>query len=55
MTDEEIDMTFLKDYRVKVFDNPNELKEQIIRCNNIKNKSRILAGYCWDWISKRRS
>ena len=38
--------------RVKVFDNPNELKEQIIRCNNIKNKSRILAGYCWDWISK---
>ena len=52
VTDEEIDMTFLKDYRVKVFDNPNELKEQIIRCNNIKNKSRILAGYCWDWISK---
>jgi len=44
-------MKFLEEYKVKIFDNPNELKEQIISCNNIKNKSRILAGYCWDWIS----
>lgn len=50
---EEIDMTFLKDYKVEVFDDPNDLKARIIDCNKIQNKSRILAGYCWDWISKR--
>ena len=49
---EKVDMSFLKDYDVQVFDNPNELKKKIIEKNIIQNKSRILAGYCWDWISK---
>ena len=49
---EEIDTTFLKDYDVEIFDNPNDLKRKIIECNKIQNKSRILAGYCWKWITK---
>ena len=49
---EEVDMRFLKNYEVKVFDNPNELREKIRECNKIQNKSRIVAGYCWDWNSK---
>lgn len=49
---EKVDMSFLKDYDVQVFDNPNDLKKKIIEKNTIQNKSRILAGYCWNWISK---
>ena len=45
-------MSFLNDYDVQVFENPNDLKEKIIERNAIQNKSRILAGYCWEWISK---
>ncbi len=49
---EDIDLNFLKNYDVKIFDDPNEFKKKIIECNKIQNKSRIIAGYCWDWNSK---
>lgn len=38
-------------YDFKVFDNPNELRKAIIEKNKINNKSRLVAGYCWNWIS----
>jgi uncharacterized protein len=28
---------------------------EIIRKNTINNKSRIVAGYCWKWVSKKDS
>ena len=37
-------------YDFKIFDDPNKLKEAIIEKNKVNNKSRIVAGYCWDWI-----
>lgn len=40
------------DYDFKVFDNPGELHNRITELNIISNKSRMLAGYCWDWVSK---
>lgn len=40
-------------YDFRIFDNPNELKKLIIEKNKVGNKSRLVAGYCWDWISKR--
>ncbi len=40
-------------YDFRIFDNPTELKKIIIEKNKIENKSRLVAGYCWDWISKR--
>lgn len=40
------------DYDFKVFDNPNELKEAVKLKNEINNKSRLLAGYCYNWITK---
>lgn len=43
------------DYDFKVFDDPNELRKAIIEKNNIDNKSRIVAGYCWDWISEGKN
>ncbi len=41
------------DYDFKIFDNLNEMCEAIYEKNKINNKSRILAGYCWEWISKK--
>ncbi len=41
------------DYDFKVLSDPNELRELIINKNKINNRSRLVAGYCWDWISKR--
>ena len=39
-------------YDFRVFDNPAILHEEIINLNKENNKSRIVAGYCWKWISK---
>ncbi|MGO3344143.1 MAG: DNA/RNA helicase domain-containing protein [Marinomonas sp.] len=41
------------DYDVKVFDDPNELRKAIFEKNRINNKSRMVAGYCWEWASKK--
>lgn len=38
-------------YDFKVFDDPNEMRNAIIEKNKINNKSRLVAGYCWDWVS----
>ena len=37
----------------KIVDSPKELHEMIKEKNKINNKSRLLAGYCWDWVSKK--
>ena len=39
-------------YDFKIFINPSELYKEIRSKNEINNKSRMLAGYCWDWVSK---
>ena len=39
------------DFEIKVVDSPIDLKNEIIR-HNRDNKARIVAGYCWDWVSK---
>lgn len=43
------------DYDFKVFDSPNEMFEQICAKNRVNNKSRVVAGYCWKWKSKKSS
>ncbi|MDO8577062.1 MAG: DUF2075 domain-containing protein [Candidatus Daviesbacteria bacterium] len=40
-------------YDFEVIDNPSLLHKKIIELNQEKNKSRLLAGYCWKWISKK--
>lgn len=39
------------DYEIRVFDDPNIMKEEL-RKTNIHNKSRMIAGYCYPWNSK---
>ena len=41
-----------KDYDFQVFDDPSKLYKKIREKNVPDNKSRMLAGYCWNWISK---
>lgn len=40
-------------YEFLVFDNPIELQKEIYAKNKINNKARLVAGYCWDWKSKK--
>ncbi|MDA1169282.1 MAG: DUF2075 domain-containing protein [bacterium] len=39
-------------YDFQVLNTPKEVHEIIIQ-KNTDNKSRIVAGYCWDWVSKK--
>ncbi|WHH60658.1 DUF2075 domain-containing protein [Petroclostridium sp. X23] len=43
------------DYEFRIVENPNELRTLINEKNNINNKSRIVAGYCWDWAKEGRT
>ena len=47
------DMDF--DYDFRVVDDPNELRRLIEEKNKINNKSRLVAGYCWNWISEGKN
>ncbi|MFN0129041.1 MAG: DNA/RNA helicase domain-containing protein [Verrucomicrobiales bacterium] len=40
-------------YEVRVSDTPGELRERIIQLNNVNNKARLVAGYCWNWSGKK--
>lgn len=41
------------DYDIEIKDSPKEIYEIIKEKNKINNKSRMLAGYCWEWKSKK--
>ena len=37
----------------RIVDSPVELHDLIREKNKVNNRSRVVAGYCWDWKSKR--
>lgn len=39
-------------YDIRVFDDPNELREALREKNRASNKARMVAGYCYDWDVK---
>lgn len=41
------------DFEVRVFDTVDSMYEEILKRNSSRNKARVVAGYCWNWISKR--
>jgi uncharacterized protein len=41
------------DYDFRVLDSPNEVRDLIEARNEGTNRSRMVAGYCWDWRSKK--
>ena len=42
-----------RDYDFRIVGSPTELHELIRNKNKAKNKARMVAGYCWKWISKK--
>ncbi len=46
---------FEGDYDFRIFDDPNAMYAAIKTKNEINNKSRVLAGYCWDWPKEGRT
>ncbi|MCF5060653.1 DUF2075 domain-containing protein [Pseudomonas proteolytica] len=42
------------EYEFKVFDSPQALHDAIDEKNH-ENKARVVAGYCWPWLSKKDS
>lgn len=44
-----------KEYDFRVYDNPTELRNKINELNKVKNSARIVAGYCWEWVTASNS
>lgn len=42
-----------RDYDFQVFSSPKDLHNAIYEKNKVNNKSRVVAGYCWEWNSKK--
>ena len=40
-------------FEFKVFDDPSVMFDEIRSKNSAGMKSRMVAGYCWDWVSKK--
>lgn len=43
------------DYEIKIVDSPNEVRNLILERNKVANHSRILAGYCWEWLKEGKN
>ena len=46
---------FSDDFDFEILDTPHEVFDKILEKNKINNKSRMVAGYCWDWISSGKN
>lgn len=43
------------DYDIRICDTPDEVRQLILEKNKINNKSRMVAGYCWNWIKEGKN
>lgn len=41
------------DYTFEVLDSPEKLRDTIFQLNGERNSARLVAGYCWEWRSKK--
>ena len=39
-------------FDLRIYDDPNDLREDLRELNQINNKARMVAGYCYDWNVK---
>lgn len=42
-------------YDFRIYKDPNEMRQEVERLNKKNNKSRMVAGYCWNWIKEGKS
>ena len=41
------------DFDIRILDSPSAVRDLIVEKNRVNNRSRMLAGYCWDWDKKQ--
>lgn len=41
------------EYDFQIVDSPSKLRDIIFEKNKDKNKARLVAGYCWNWVSRK--
>lgn len=39
-------------FDLRIYNNPNKLRDDLRKLNEINNKARMVAGYCYDWNVK---
>jgi DUF2075 family protein len=42
------------DFDFRIVDSPVVLRNLIVDANKKNNKARMVAGYCWNWVSKKK-
>jgi len=42
-----------RNFDFQIFDDPSDLHNKIRELNEKNNRSRMVAGYCWDWVSRK--
>ncbi|KKB35221.1 DUF2075 domain-containing protein [Bacillus thermotolerans] len=42
-------------YDFRIYKDPKELYEEIEQLNKKNNRSRMVAGYCWDWVKEGKA
>ena len=46
---------FDMEYDLRVYDDPVRMRDDLRRLNRINNKSRMIAGYCYEWVTKKHA
>lgn len=41
------------EFDFRIFGSPEHLRREIVACNRSRNRARMVAGYCWDWRSRK--
>ena len=41
------------EFDLRVFGSPEHLRREIVERNRSRNRARMVAGYCWDWRSRK--
>jgi DUF2075 family protein len=55
LSDDELRPLAKSDFDFRVVDSPSQLRDLIFEKIRGTNRSRLVAGYCWDWVSKKDS
>lgn len=45
-------LSFDYDYEIRLFRSPVKMREALREKNNLNNKSRMIAGYCYEWVTE---
>lgn len=43
------------DYDLKIYDDPNQMRNDLREKNQINNKARMIAGYCYEWSTQKNN